>query len=118
MELFENGDPAASRGLLLYGPTGTGKSLIARTLAETLSCDFQNLLLADIKQEHLGASGRRVREIWEHARTLIGFPSSLLTSAMVYSGAVARPRPMSLLQTSSVPFFPSGTASSKSQGSW
>jgi len=69
MELFENGDPAAPRGLLLHGPTGTGKSLIARTLAETLSCDFQNLSLANIKQEHLGASGRRVREIWEHART-------------------------------------------------
>jgi SpoVK/Ycf46/Vps4 family AAA+-type ATPase len=69
MELFENGDPAAPRGLLLHGPTGTGKSLIARTLAETLSCDFQNLSLADIKQEHLGASGRRVREIWEHAKT-------------------------------------------------
>jgi SpoVK/Ycf46/Vps4 family AAA+-type ATPase len=55
--------------LILEGPAGSGKSLIARTLAETLSCDFQNLSLADIKQEHLGASGRRVREIWEHART-------------------------------------------------
>ena len=68
MELFENSDPAAPRGLLLHGPTGTGKSLIARTLAETLSCDFQSLSLADIKQEHLGASGKRVREIWDHAR--------------------------------------------------
>lgn len=68
MELFENGDPAAPRGLLLHGPSGTGKSLLARTLAETLNCDFQKLSLADIKQEHLGASGRRVREIWERAR--------------------------------------------------
>ncbi len=68
MELFENSDPAAPRGLLLHGPTGTGKSLIARTLAETLSCDFRRLSLADIKQEHLGASGKRVREIWDHAR--------------------------------------------------
>jgi transitional endoplasmic reticulum ATPase len=55
--------------LILEGPAGSGKSLIAKTLAETLSCDFQNLSLADLKQEHLGASGRRVREIWEHART-------------------------------------------------
>jgi len=68
MELFENDDPAAPRGLLLHGPSGTGKSLVARTLAETLNCDFQKLSLADIKQEHLGASGRRVREIWERAR--------------------------------------------------
>jgi SpoVK/Ycf46/Vps4 family AAA+-type ATPase len=68
MELFENSDPAAPRGLLLHGPTGTGKSLIARTLAESMSCDFQSLSLADIKREHLGASGKRVREIWDHAR--------------------------------------------------
>jgi SpoVK/Ycf46/Vps4 family AAA+-type ATPase len=68
MELFENGDPAAPRGLLLHGLSGTGKSLVGRTLAETLNCDFQKLSLADIKQEHLGASGRRVREIWERAR--------------------------------------------------
>jgi SpoVK/Ycf46/Vps4 family AAA+-type ATPase len=54
--------------LLLEGPAGSGKSLIARTLAETLSCNFQSLSLADIKQEHLGASGKRVREIWDHAR--------------------------------------------------
>jgi SpoVK/Ycf46/Vps4 family AAA+-type ATPase len=68
MELFEKGDPAAPRGLLLHGPTGTGKSLIARTLAETIGCYFQSLSLADIKDEHLGASGRLVREKWEHAR--------------------------------------------------
>jgi SpoVK/Ycf46/Vps4 family AAA+-type ATPase len=69
MELFEITDPAAPHGLLLSGPTGTGKSLIARTIAETTSCDFQKLSLPDLKQENLGASGRRVREIWDHARS-------------------------------------------------
>lgn len=69
MELFEAGDPAAPRGLLLQGPPGTGKSLIARTLAKTCSCDFQKLSLADIKERDLGASGQRVREIWNHARS-------------------------------------------------
>lgn len=69
MELFESGDPAAPYGLLLCGPTGTGKSLIARTIAETASCDFQRLSLPDLKIENLGASGRRVREIWDHARS-------------------------------------------------
>jgi SpoVK/Ycf46/Vps4 family AAA+-type ATPase len=69
MELFEISDPAAPHGLLLSGPTGTGKSLVARTIAETTSCDFQKLSLPDLKQENLGASGRRVREIWDHARS-------------------------------------------------
>jgi SpoVK/Ycf46/Vps4 family AAA+-type ATPase len=68
-ELFEAGDPAAPSGLLLSGPSGTGKSLIGRTLAETIGCDFQMLSLADLKEEHLGASGKRVRAIWDRART-------------------------------------------------
>lgn len=69
MALFEQGDPGAPRGLLLKGPPGNGKSLIGRTMAETLNCDFQKLSLADIKEENIGASGRRVREIWNHARS-------------------------------------------------
>jgi transitional endoplasmic reticulum ATPase len=69
MELFERGDPGAPRGLLLKGTSGNGKSLIARTIAETMNCDFQKLSLPDIKEEHLGASPKRVREIWNHAKS-------------------------------------------------
>jgi hypothetical protein len=68
MSLFEQGDPGAPRGLLLKGPPGGGKSLIGRTMADTLNCGFQKLSLADIKEENIGASVRRVREIWNHAR--------------------------------------------------
>jgi SpoVK/Ycf46/Vps4 family AAA+-type ATPase len=67
-ELFESNDPAAPRGLLLSGVPGTGKSLIGRTLGETMGCDFQKLSLADLKEEHLGASGKRVRAVWDRAR--------------------------------------------------
>jgi SpoVK/Ycf46/Vps4 family AAA+-type ATPase len=69
MALFEQGDPGAPRGLLLKGPPGNGKSLVGRTMADTLNCDFQKLSLADIKEENIGASVRRVREIWNHARS-------------------------------------------------
>lgn len=54
--------------LLLEGPAGSGKSLVGRTLAETMGCDFQKLSPADLKEEHLGASGKRVRAIWDRAR--------------------------------------------------
>ena len=67
-ELFERGDPAAPRGLLLSGPSGTGKTLVARTLADTLNCDFQMLSLADLKEQNLGASGKRVQQAWNRAR--------------------------------------------------
>jgi len=68
-ELFEKNDPAAPRGLLLTGPPGTGKTLVARTLRDTMGCDFQMLSLADLKEQKVGASGKRVREVWDRART-------------------------------------------------
>jgi SpoVK/Ycf46/Vps4 family AAA+-type ATPase len=67
-ELFERNDLAAPRGLLLTGPPGTGKTLVARTLREMMNCDFQMLSLADLKDEKMGASGKRVREVWDRAR--------------------------------------------------
>jgi SpoVK/Ycf46/Vps4 family AAA+-type ATPase len=53
---------------LLTGPSGTGKTLIASSVAASLNASFQKLSLPDLKQENLGASGQRVREIWNHAR--------------------------------------------------
>ncbi|WP_263356582.1 AAA family ATPase [Acidicapsa ligni] len=68
VELFERGDPAAPNGLLLTGPSGVGKSLLGKTIAETAGCNFQHLTPATLKLDHLGGSGRKVREIWEEAR--------------------------------------------------
>jgi SpoVK/Ycf46/Vps4 family AAA+-type ATPase len=66
--MFEMRDPAAPRGLLLTGPPGTGKTLIARSVAESMQCHYQQLSIADLKQQQLGASGQRVREVWNQAR--------------------------------------------------
>lgn len=68
VELFERNDPAAPNGLLLTGPSGVGKSLLGKTIAETAGCNFQHLTPAALKLDHLGGSGRKVREIWEEAR--------------------------------------------------
>jgi SpoVK/Ycf46/Vps4 family AAA+-type ATPase len=66
--MFEVGDKAAPRGLLLTGPPGTGKTLVARSVAESMQCHYQQLSIADLKQQQLGASGQRVREVWNQAR--------------------------------------------------
>ena len=34
-----------------------------------MGCDFQMLSLADLKEQKVGASGKRVREVWDRART-------------------------------------------------
>jgi len=67
-DMFSMGDAAAPRSLLLTGPSGTGKTLIARSVAASVHADFQKLSLPDVKQANLGASGQRVREIWNRAR--------------------------------------------------
>jgi len=68
VELFERGDPGAPHGLLLAGPSGVGKSLLGKTIAETAGCSFQHLTPATLKLDHLGGSGRKVHEVWEEAR--------------------------------------------------
>lgn len=68
-EHFEVGDPAAPKGLLLTGVPGTGKSLIAKTLAETSGCSFHHAGLADLKSAHIGGTAKNVRELWIKARS-------------------------------------------------
>lgn len=55
-------------GALLWGPPGTGKTQLARVLANESGLAFIALSTADIKQSYLGQSGQAVREIFERAR--------------------------------------------------
>lgn len=60
-------DPAAPRGIILHGPPGTGKTTIAKAIAAEAQCSFTALSAPDIKQQYLGASGQKVKEIWDTA---------------------------------------------------
>ncbi len=75
-----------------------------------MGCDFQMLSLADLKQQTVGASGKRVREVWDRARKHQPRLSSS-TSAKGFSAGAAQLKPMRLPLTSSTHFSPSGTAS-------
>ena len=68
-ELFELGDLAAPKGLLLAGVPGTGKTFVARTLANTNGCSFHSATLADLKAAHIGGTAHNVRELWNKARS-------------------------------------------------
>jgi transitional endoplasmic reticulum ATPase len=55
-------------GILLKGPPGTGKTTIARILANEAKCHFHSITPADIHQMYVGESEKRVRDLFAKAR--------------------------------------------------
>jgi SpoVK/Ycf46/Vps4 family AAA+-type ATPase len=73
--LLRDAEKWASQGvsiphaLLLEGPPGTGKTEIARTLANESGLAFHAATTADLKANYLGQSGNRVKQLFERARS-------------------------------------------------
>lgn len=55
-------------GILLKGPPGTGKTTIARVLANEARCNFFAITPAEINQMYVGESEKRVRDLFARAR--------------------------------------------------
>jgi SpoVK/Ycf46/Vps4 family AAA+-type ATPase len=55
-------------GILLKGAPGTGKTTIARVLANEARCKFFSITPADINQMYVGVSEQRVKELFSRAR--------------------------------------------------
>lgn len=55
-------------GILLKGPPGTGKTTVARILAQEAKCNFYSITPADINQMYVGESEKRVRDLFARAR--------------------------------------------------
>jgi len=56
-------------GILLKGAPGTGKTTIARVLANEAKCRFFSITPADINQMFVGVSEQRVRDLFARARS-------------------------------------------------
>lgn len=56
------------KGMLFSGPSGTGKTFLARGLAAELDASFYNVGGPMIVDKFLGQTERRLREIFEHAQ--------------------------------------------------
>ena len=74
-EIFEHLGTKPPRGLLLYGPPGCGKTLIARAVAQKSGVHFISVNSAEIIQQHYGESEQRLREIFDEAQQ---YPASVI----------------------------------------
>lgn len=67
--LFERFKKRVGGGILLYGPPGCGKTLLARATAGECKATFFNVVISDILDMYIGESERKLHAIFEKARS-------------------------------------------------
>ncbi len=67
-EVYANAKVEAPRGVLLSGPPGSGKTLIARAIANQCEASFISIKGPELLSKWVGESEKGVREIFRHAK--------------------------------------------------
>lgn len=66
--LFQRFAKKAGGGVLLYGPPGCGKTLLARATAGECGAKFYNVAVSDVLDMYIGESERKLHALFEQAR--------------------------------------------------
>ncbi|RLG90503.1 MAG: proteasome-activating nucleotidase [Thermoprotei archaeon] len=67
-ELFEEIGIEPPKGVLLYGPPGCGKTLLAKAVARESGATFISIVGSELVQKFIGEGARIVREVFKYAR--------------------------------------------------
>ena len=67
-EAFDKMGLSPPKGVLLTGPPGTGKTMLAKAIANSTSATFLGLVGSELAQKFIGEGGRLVRELFDLAK--------------------------------------------------
>jgi proteasome regulatory subunit len=67
-EVFETVGIEPLKGVLLYGPPGCGKTLLAKAVAKETKATFIKVVASELVQKYIGEGARMVRELFQLAR--------------------------------------------------
>ncbi len=67
-EVYQRAGQDPPKGILMFGPPGVGKTLLAKALAREAQCNFFNINGPELFSAAYGESEKRLREIFARAR--------------------------------------------------
>ncbi len=67
--IFQKFKKKSGGGILMYGPPGCGKTLLARATAGECKATFFNVMISDILDMYIGESEQKLHAIFEKARS-------------------------------------------------